>query len=142
MQQQTKSLLLKPPNPGTGIRSKTTKQLWTICFGSATSIGALGFLRLDPLRADCAYQAKKPPPSRLIGMKDEAAGPEFPFPWKELLKLLLPEIWYLLGAVIVSIYSIVCKNVINTFRNIPVLLYKFFFTYFQTTEMNDIFFVI
>ena len=41
---------------------------------------------------------------------EEVNGPttkDAEFPWMEFLKLLLPDIWYLLGAVVVSIF---CAN--------------------------------
>ena len=52
-------------------------------------------------QAHCEYR-----PSRKSRRVEEVNGStvkDAEFPWKEFLKLLLPDIWYLLGAVVVSV---------------------------------------
>ena len=45
-------------------------------------------------------------------------GPEPPFCWKTFLEFLLPEIWFILGAIAVSIFSCILsiyKKIIGVF---------------------------
>ncbi len=51
----------------------------------------------------CAYKPSANVKSRLAGLKDELKEKEPEFPWKEFLKLLVPELLFLVGAVAVSI---------------------------------------
>lgn len=71
-----------------------------ICIGviSVGSVGAYGLLRGN-FHAQCAY---KPSKNRLEGLDDQSSQPEQPFPWKKFFALLWPDVWYLVGAVIVS----------------------------------------
>ncbi len=40
--------------------------------------------------------------TRLAGLEKDLSEKDPQFPWKDFFKLLLPEIWLLLGAVVVS----------------------------------------
>jgi len=45
--------------------------------------------------------------TRTVEPESSNVDTEHQFPWKEFLKLLLPDIWYLLGAVLVQLFSVV-----------------------------------
>ena len=62
------------------------------------TLGKVPFTR----HAKCEYKSQKSVKTRLMNNNDNEPEPEFP--WKDFLKLLLPEIWYLLGAVVVSLF--------------------------------------
>jgi len=44
--------------------------------------------------------------TRTVELESNNSDKEHKFPWKELVKLLLPDIWYLLGAILVQFSSI------------------------------------
>ena len=65
------------------------------------SLGLLGFSFVRRHHASCEYKPKK---SRVLEESDDTAD-EPQFSWSELWKLLWPDIWYLVGAVIVSCFA-------------------------------------
>ena len=79
--------------------SSTPQQVLTVTLGSSLSVGVLGLSRLCATRAECE---RRPSKNRLVGLRDETKGKEPDFPWSEFFKLLAPDVWYLLAAVVVS----------------------------------------
>ena len=55
-------------------------------------------------QAHCEYRPSRN--SRLMEEVNRDTTKEAEFPWSEFLKLLLPDIWYLLGAVVVSTVNV------------------------------------
>ncbi len=87
---------------------KRTRGLWLAISGVGLGIGTSVLIRqhlgLPPGYVHCAYRQSANVKSRLAGLKDELKEKEPEFPWKEFLKLLVPECLYLIGAVVVSTY--------------------------------------
>ncbi len=73
-----------------------------VCLGIGGSILTRQNLGLPSGYVHCAYKPSANVKSRLAGLKDESKEAEPEFPWKEFLKLLVPELLYLVGAVAVS----------------------------------------
>ena len=44
--------------------------------------------------------------TRTVQLESNAGDEEYQFPWKEFFKLLLPDIWYLIGAILVGSLSV------------------------------------
>jgi len=67
-------------------------------FGGSVLIAGSLYARLH-WKSPVLCRAKKW--TRTVELESSSGDKEHQFPWKEFLKLLLPDIWYLLGAVLV-----------------------------------------
>ena len=87
-----------------------TSPLLRLCLGSAL-VSATGIYKVVvTARTQCEYRPKR---TRLAGqVRASAKAPhEPPFPWKEFFKLLWPDLWYLIGAVVVGRFIFICYGV-------------------------------
>ena len=86
--------------------SKTPKTFYlvpaTLTFLGCHSVG------LFHRQAHCEYRPSKK--SRRVEEVNGSTTKNPEFPWMEFLKFLLPDIWYLLGAVVVSAINVFCAN--------------------------------
>ena len=109
----------KAPNHGTSI--STTRNIFTeaparirtvqlkrtgqafpviqVCIGTGTFLGAWS-LRKHLHFAECRSRLTS---NRLDGLTDKSKELEPEFDWKEFFKLLWPDIWYVIGAILVSV---------------------------------------
>ncbi|XP_013421119.1 ATP-binding cassette sub-family B member 8, mitochondrial [Lingula anatina] len=86
-------------------------------YGLKFGFGIAGGLILICCKSQHALcEPKRKKNSRLIETKDEDQGPDPNFNWKEFIKVLLPEIWYLIAA-IVSAFAVAVVNI-----QIPMML--------------------
>ena len=86
------------------VPKRTRAEILLICGGAGVGVGFVTLGKVPFVKtAQCEYKANKSVKTRLAGMENDADQPEPEFPWKDFLKLLVPEIWYLLGAVAVSV---------------------------------------
>ncbi len=80
---------------------KTKTELF-LSGGASLGISFATFKNLTTQRAYCEYKAQKTVKTRIAGLDESFKDSDPAFPWKEFMRLLWPEVWYLLGAVVVS----------------------------------------
>ena len=80
-----------------------TPKLFYLVPVTLTAIGCHG-MGLFGLQAHCEYSRASS--SRLIDEVNGTKTKDAVFPWIEFLKLLMPDVWYLLGAVVVSTVNV------------------------------------
>lgn len=79
---------------------QTPSRLLVLTLGSGC-VGVVTFIRTFSNHAHCEYKPK----NRLSAYEETGKIPEPKLPWKEFFKLLLPDIWYLIGAILVCIHE-------------------------------------
>ena len=88
-----------------------TQKCFVIILGtSAIGFGLKRHFNQSVLTAECQGRTLYPPTADDNDLEkeeetveqEESETKDLPFPWREFLKLLIPDIWYLLGAVTVS----------------------------------------
>ena len=84
-----------------------TPKLFYLVPATLTVVGCHG-MGLFGLKAHCEY--RRASNSRLVDEVNGAKTTDAVFPWIEFLKLLMPDIWYLLGAVVVSTVNVYVIN--------------------------------
>ncbi|KAK2158178.1 hypothetical protein LSH36_175g04051 [Paralvinella palmiformis] len=90
---------------------QTPSRLLVLTLGSGC-VGVVTFIRTFSNHAHCEYKPK----NRLSAYEETGNIPEPKLPWKEFFKLLLPDIWYLIGAIL-SALAVAILNI-----QIPLML--------------------
>ena len=79
---------------------KTPSRLLVLTLGTGC-VGAVTFFRSYSSHAYCEYKPK----NRISAFEDSHNKTEPKLPWNEFFKLVLPDIWYLIGAILVCIFN-------------------------------------
>ena len=85
------------------VRTRFIRSFSLVLGGSALITGAL-YARLQ-WKSPVLCRAKSW--TRTVELESNNGDKELQFPWKEFFKLLLPDIWYLIGAILVRSFSVV-----------------------------------